>query len=193
MYGAYLQGDMLQRFVERTLQDQNEVNRAYEEVLGQKALEQMKSQVTIMENEVSVEEMDKIMADIRAEQEKKQEEAQAKRLAATVETAAEQKEEEREGSGDRDGDDPERAGDDRAEGGPGEPRFPDHHYKGQPMPHITLRCLSSKTAQEKAEQKARAPHRLQGRPEGPQLLPQGRREGPDHHRQGRRRSWRSWA
>ncbi|MEN0047306.1 MAG: trigger factor [Bacteroidota bacterium] len=96
MYGAYLQGDMLKTFVERTLQDQNEVNRAYEEVLGQKALEQMKSQVTIMENEVSVEEMDKIMADIRAEQEKKQEEAQAKRLAATVETAAEQKEEEEE-------------------------------------------------------------------------------------------------
>lgn len=94
MYGAYLQGDMLQNFVQRTLQDQNEVNRAYEEVLGQKALEQMKSQVTIMENEVTVEEMDKIMADIRAEQEKKQEEAQAKRLAATVETAAEQKEEE---------------------------------------------------------------------------------------------------
>lgn len=94
MYGAYLQGDMLRTFVERTLQNQDEVNRAYEELLGQKALEQMKSQVTIMENEVSMEELDKIMADMRAEQEKKQEEATAKRLAATAETAAEQKEEE---------------------------------------------------------------------------------------------------
>jgi len=91
MYGAYLQGDMLRTFVERTLQDQNEVNRAYEEVLGQKALEQMKSQVTIVENEVSVEEMDKIMEEEREKQEKKKEEAEAKRLAAMVERETEKK------------------------------------------------------------------------------------------------------
>ncbi|MEM8528299.1 MAG: trigger factor [Bacteroidota bacterium] len=91
MYGAYLQGDMLRNFVERTLQDQNQVNRAYEEVLGQKALEQMQSQITVVENEVTVEEMDKIMEEARTAQEKKNEEAEAKRLAALTQIEEEKK------------------------------------------------------------------------------------------------------
>ncbi|MEL6718557.1 MAG: trigger factor [Bacteroidota bacterium] len=91
MYGAYLQGDMLRNFVERTLQDQNQVNRAYEEILGQKALEQLQSQVTVVENEVSIEELDKIMEEERTKQEKKKEETEAKRLAALAEIEAEKK------------------------------------------------------------------------------------------------------
>ncbi|MEM0994001.1 MAG: trigger factor [Bacteroidota bacterium] len=80
-YGSYVpNAEALDQVVKSLLQDQNQINATYSNLLTNKVLNVIKGQVQIEEKVVSSEEMDKVLEDLRAAQEKKQAEALAKQI-----------------------------------------------------------------------------------------------------------------
>ncbi|MEM9884946.1 MAG: trigger factor [Bacteroidota bacterium] len=95
-YGAYSGSqEILDQLVGSMLKNEDQVSSTYSNILTDKVIRAIKAQVQIEDKVVSSEEMDKVLEDLRAEQEKKQAEAlaaQIKKVEAEKEPAADEAE-----------------------------------------------------------------------------------------------------